>query len=112
MSDDPIDLASLVPPLDDLVTRIDARCAPLLSARRERRTLVQIAGWWRPTLAAALLIAIGCSIVLRRVPPPRRGMPNATTQLARGLGVPSVLADRITSTVPPPSTELLPEIGR
>lgn len=112
MTEDPIDFASMVPPLDDLVTRIDARCAPLLSVRRVRGTMVQIVGWWRPTLAAALVIGVISSIVLRRELPPRRGVPNASTQLARALGVPLVLADRITSEAPPPSIELLPEIGR
>jgi hypothetical protein len=112
MTDDPIDLGSMMPRLDGLVARIDARCAPLVVARREHPTMIQIAGWWRPALAAALLIGVVSSVILRREPPPPRVMPNPTTELARALGVPIILAERLTSTVPPPSAALLPEVGR
>jgi len=112
MTDDPIDLASMMPALDGLVARIDARCAPLVVARRAQPTMIQLAAWWRPALAAALLIGIVSSVILRREPPPPRAIPNATPELARALGVPTILADRLTSTAPPSPFAMLWEIGR
>ena len=117
MTDAPIDLTVLHPVGDTLPAAIAARCASLLAARREHGTTVNIARWWRPALAASLLIGAASAAVLalpfekvsqrpqgtvtaRRTPAPR-------TQLAEAVGIPRVLAGSLTSRRPPSLSELL-----
>lgn len=120
--DERIDLSGLTPPLDDLVREIESRCAPMLAERRRARTIVQIAAWRRPMLAAAALIAVASAVILARTP--RESAPSTTTatmptrnrfgrsptaQLATTLGIPGAMASRLTIMRPPTLGELLVE---
>ena len=104
MTDDRLDLSPLSPD-DRLVRRVTDACAPQLAERRSRAMSIQIAMWWRPALAAALLIALASGLILARPPaaPPNPGPP----ALARAVGVPTPLARRLTSERPPDVVELM-----
>src|SRR5437764_735722 len=124
MSDvDKIDLSPFAAmPLDDLRQAIDARCAPLLAERRARRATIQIVAWWRPAIAAAVLISAASLVVLTKGPPRRtaiavapssiraRSIPNPRIQLAMLLGVPRPLVNRVARPAPPTLNDLLQEV--
>ena len=117
MTDEPIDLSALRPRGDALPAAIAARCAPLLAGRREHATMVHIAGWWWPALAASLVVAAGSVILLalpfeRRSPGPEatfaaRPAPAPRLQLAEAVGIPRALARSLTSHTPPRLSDLL-----
>ena len=117
MSDEPIDFTLLHPPAGALSATIAARCTPLLAARREHATTVQLARWWWPTLAASALLAVASALLLAlpvheaikatsssvaavRPPAPR-------IQLAEAVGIPQALARHLTRAVPPSLSDLL-----
>jgi len=121
--DDRIDFSLLeVPSLDGLVLDIEARCAPLLELRRARPTTMQLAAWWRPAIAAAVVIGVASTVMLLREPMPPRGpatpdfagraLAPVPSQVAMMLGVPTPLASRLTSARPPTLAELVPESTR
>jgi hypothetical protein len=129
MTDDRIDFSLLQPRarssgLEGLVSRVNAQCAPQLAMRRSRRTTIQIVSWWRPAVAAALTIGVISTVILGRAPrrderivvakaaAPMRVVSGARIQLARALGVPTLLATRLTRETPPTATDLLPELER
>ena len=118
MNDERIDLSALTPALDDLARGIQERCAPLLAERRRTRMIVEIAGWRRPMLVAAALVAIASGVILARAPgeaqiATRPGQSRylsgrtPTTQLATVLGVPNEMASRLTIRRPPTLSELM-----
>lgn len=117
MSDEPVDLTALHAPVDTLTAAIAARCAPLLAARRAHVTTVQIARWWRPALAASLLVAAGAALLLalpfQRSDQATRGTlgahraPAPRVQLAEAVGIPRALARHLTSRTPPRLSDLL-----
>ena len=117
MSDEAIDFTLLHPPVDALTAAVATRCAPLLAARREHVATVQIARWWRPALAASLLIAAASAVVLMlpfhdpsQETEGRSVARRATTpriQLAEAVGVPRALARHLTSRTPPTLSDLL-----
>jgi hypothetical protein len=123
MTDERIDLSPLdadAQKLEALVQAVNARCAHVLAERRARRTTIQIAGWWQPAIAAALLIAMISTLVLARQPEPepqpQRLIASAATpstaQLALRIGVPRLLARSLTSDKPPSADDLLREMIR
>lgn len=118
--DDPIDFSAFSEvPLDALVRDIDARCSPLLAARRAHAVTIQLGAWWRPAAAAAVAIAAASTLALLRAPTSRsapapayvarRPLPSAPSQVAMALGVPRPLVGRLTVERPPTLSELLPE---
>lgn len=117
MSDEPVDLTALRPAEDALSAAIAARCAPLLAARRQHATTVQIARWWWPALAASLVVA-AVSAVLLALPFPAatqraegavaaRRTPAPRIQLAEAVGIPRALARHLTRRTPPSVSDLL-----
>lgn len=126
MTDDAIDFGPLDVSLEDLVRRVDVRCAAELASRRRHRALIQIAGWRRPIVSAALAIAAASAYVIARTPARVRSLspvapipfPGILTsrppvaQLASTLGVPSALASRLTRAAPPTMDQLLSESER
>lgn len=123
MTDARIDFSQLEPPDGEaLVRAIEARAADLLAGRRARATTIQLAAWWRPVAAAAVLVAIGSTLVLFLGPRPAgtqlaRGpapseAPSVRTELARELGVPPALALSLRRETRPTAREFLRELGR
>lgn len=118
MSEDRVDLSHLAPPDSEVLVRaIEARTAGLLAERRARPTIIQLAVWWRPVAAAALLVAIASTIALtlepRTVTSPLATAPNPVErrELAQALGVPSLLATSLSRESPPTAREFLRGVG-
>ena len=116
MTEESIDLTLLHPNADKLTAAIAAQCAPLLSARREHATVVHIARWWWPTLAASFLVAAASAAILalplekvseRPQAATARRAPSPRIQLAEAVGVPRLLARSLTSRRPPSLSDLL-----
>lgn len=102
---------------DAFVSDIAARCAPRLDRRRRQRASIQLVAWWRPALAAALLIGLVSSAILGR---PRRTRVDGPTaaiatsmparEIAQMLDVPAALVRHVTQPTAPTILELVPEV--
>ncbi|HEY2376418.1 MAG TPA: hypothetical protein VGH98_10640 [Gemmatimonadaceae bacterium] len=124
MIDEPIDLTVFDPPVEALARDVHERCAVLLAERRRSGTLVQIADWWRPVIAAVAVISLASTLFLVTSPriAPRRGRfavdrpaPFARAplvELAQALGVPGEIARSLTMRPVPSVSRLVDEVGR
>jgi hypothetical protein len=112
-------------PLEALARDIATRCAPLFAGPRRPRTSTQIVTWWRPTLAAALVVGVVSSVFLSRprrtqvegtavaaAPPAPLPPPPAPTQVAQALGMPEPIVRRLSRPSPPTIDDLLQEVAR
>ena len=124
--DDRIDFSAFdAVPLEALARDIAMRCAPLFAEPRRPRKSSQIVAWWRPTLAAALVVSVLASALLLRprrtqvekmavaaapLAPPR--LASVPTQVAQALGMPAPLVRRLARQSPPSIAELLQEVAR
>ncbi len=111
MTDERIDFSALDPTADaerfeEIVGRISAAAAPALAARRVPAGVFgQVAGWWRPLLAAAVLAGIVSAATLARVQVPARA--SEEIGVAEAIGVPQQIARWVRSDEEPDPTELL-----
>ena len=112
MTDQRIDFSALDPTaererFDEAVGRINAAVAPALAARRARAGVFgQVAGWWRPLLAAAAIAGIVSAATLALVEGPVvEG--DSQTGVAEAIGVPEQIAEWVRSDETPDPSELL-----
>lgn len=112
MDDERTDLTPLDPTADHerfglLVAGVVAAAGVALAARRARQSAVaQVAGWWRPLLAAAAITAI---IALASLAGSDGSARSSTTEvgLAEVIGVPSQIAEWVRSEEAPTPAELV-----
>ncbi|UCC74690.1 MAG: hypothetical protein JSV86_09110 [Gemmatimonadota bacterium] len=112
MTDERIDLSALDPTTDaerfeEVVGRINAAVAPAMAARRAGATVFgQVAGLWRPLLAAAAIAGVisAATLALVQSPAPEN---EAEIGLAEVIGVPQQIAQWLRSDESPDPSELL-----
>ena len=93
--------------LDRAVASIMASVDDQLSARRYRRNaLGQVAGWWRPLLAAAAVMGIISVATLASIGA-RVQNTESDTGIAEAIGVPEQIAQWVRSDETPEPAELL-----
>ena len=112
MTDERIDFSALDPTaegdrFEEAVGRINAAVAPALTARRARGNVFgQVAGWWRPLLAAATIAGIVSATTLALVEAPA-SQGESETGLAEAIGVPEQIAQWARNDELPNPAELL-----
>jgi hypothetical protein len=112
MTDERIDFSALDPTaegdrFEEAVGRINAAVAPALAARRARGSVVgQVAGWWRPLLAAATIAGIVSAATLALVEEPASGG-ESEIGVAEVIGVPEQIAQWVRNDKLPDPAELL-----
>jgi len=112
MTDERIDFSALDPTaegdrFEEAVGRIRAAAAPALAARRARVGVVgQVAGWWRPLLAAAAIAGIVSAATLALVEEPALES-ESEAGVAEAIGVPEQIAQWVRSDELPGPSELL-----
>lgn len=112
MTDERIDFSALDPTaegerFEEAVGRINAAVAPALATRRARASVFgQVAGWWRPLLAAAAIAGIVSAATLALVEGPAMEG-EAETGMAEAIGVPEQIAQWVRSDELPDPAELL-----
>ncbi|MEE9197545.1 MAG: hypothetical protein V3U45_05330 [bacterium] len=110
---DSIDFSPLDPTtdearFDEIVGGIVARAAGELSLRRARSTtIVQLARWRRPMLAAAALMAVISATILSQVGGQEAATFSQTDGVAEALGVPGLIAEWIETDELPSTADLL-----
>ncbi len=112
MTDERIDFSALDPTaererFEETVGRINAAVAPALAARRARLGVFgQVAGWWRPLLAAATIAGIVSAATLALVERPASES-EREIGMAEAIGVPEQIAEWVRSDELPDPSELL-----
>lgn len=102
----PIDPTAAPPRFDAIVGRIMSRAAGTLAERRQAGTaLAQIAHWWRPTLAAAAVLAVVALGTLALADTPAGA--GTESGIAEAVGVPSSLAPWVRVEESPTTAELV-----
>lgn len=111
MTDDRIDFTPLDPTRDPerferIVQDVMAEAEDLLAARRaEHGVIGQVAGWWKPLLAAAAAVAVVSAATLRLAPADTRS--ETEFGIAEAIGVPTSVADWLETDEAPTAAELL-----
>jgi hypothetical protein len=112
MTDERIDFSALDPTaeaerFEEIVGRIGASAAPALAARRAQASVFgQVAGWWRPLLAAASIAGIVSAATLALVQGSALES-EAEIGVAEAIGVPEQIAQWVRSDESPDPSELL-----
>lgn len=106
----PLDLSTLDRYPDDAATdgavgRILARCGGELARRRARGPVELVAGWVRPTLAAAAVVAIVSLLAGRDGAEPPGAL--AAGEVAGALGISEPMAALVGAESPPTTDDLL-----
>ena len=112
MTDERIDFSALDPTaegerFEEAVGRINAAAAPALAARRARVSVFgQVAGWWRPLLAAAAIAGIVSAATLALVEGPALEG-ESEVGVAEAIGVPEQIAQWVRNDESPDPSEVL-----
>ncbi|UCC84969.1 MAG: hypothetical protein JSW46_08675 [Gemmatimonadota bacterium] len=112
MTDERIDFSALDPTADgdrfeEKVERINAVVAPALAVRRASASVFgQVAGWWRPLLAAAAIAGVVSAATLALVEGPALES-ESEIGVAEAIGVPEQIAQWVRSEELPDPSELL-----
>jgi hypothetical protein len=115
MTDNRIDFSALDPlqekeRFERKVRSITAAAGPELAARRARASVFgQVAGWWRPLLAAAAITGI-VSIAALAQSEGTAGQSEAEIGVAEAIGMPQQIAQWMRSDELPTAAELLIEL--
>ena len=105
-----VDLSPLDPSRDQvgyerLIRRILAAAEPELARRAGQASpIALVAGWARPTLAAAAIIAV---VALGALKTSERGQPRPTESMVETLGVPAPAADWLEDGREPTASDLV-----
>lgn len=103
----PVDPTSEHDRFEGIVARVMAAAEVELAARRARRSVVvQVAGWWRPLLAAAAITGI-ISLVSLASSDGSAASSTAEPGLAEAIGIPSQIAEWVRSDETPTTAELV-----
>jgi hypothetical protein len=112
MTDDRIDFSTLDPTrdgerFDGIVRSVVQAAAPELAARRAGAGVFgQVAGWWRPLLAAAAIAGVGSAAALTQVERPA-SIAGTTYSVEEAIGVPQQIAQWVWTDETPTPAELL-----
>lgn len=112
MTEDSFDLTPLDPTdgqdgFERVVAAVLAAAELELAARRARQSVVaQVAGWWRPLLAAAAITGL-ISLVSLAGSDGRAASSTTESGLAEAIGIPSQIAEWVRSDEAPTTAELV-----